>query len=209
MPFLLSTGHEDLVQILEERSRKPNQRINSKLESQVRMQYKRKIQNETDMYKCAVYGIVGSCDVADHSKVAKTTDDFLWIQLSLIQPDDNGNMRQSDDTLAAENATYSALQTMILEKYGEKHFNANEQPHLYFQVLALTGQFEPAIEFLSRFDRYRTHAVHIALALNELFMLGLPRNVQQALRKWETTFHHFLAFFSSNSIRVGIIFVLF
>lgn len=50
-------------------------------------------------------------------------------------------------------------------------------------MLALTGQFEPAIEFLSRFERYRTHAVHIALALNELFMLGLPRNVQQALRK--------------------------
>lgn len=132
---LFSTGHEDLIQILEERSRKPNHRINTKLESQVRMQYKRKIQNETDMYKCAVYGIVGSCDVADHSKVAKTTDDFLWIQLSLIQPDDNGSMRQSDDTLGAENATYSALQTMILEKYGEKHFNANEQPHLYFQVM--------------------------------------------------------------------------
>lgn len=125
------------IQILEEKSRKPNQRINSKLESQVRMQYKRKIQNETDMYKCAVYGIVGSCDVPDHSKVAKTTDDFLWIQLSLIQPDDNGNMRPSDDALGTETATYSALQTMILEKYGEKHFNANEQPHLYFQVIWL------------------------------------------------------------------------
>lgn len=51
--------------------------------------------------------------------------------------------------------------------------------------MALTGQFEPAIEFLSRFERYRTHAVHIALALNEHFMLGLPRNVQQALRKFK------------------------
>lgn len=37
---------------------------------------------------------------------------------------------------------------------------------------------------MSRFDRYRTHAVHIALALNEMFLLGLPRNVQQPLRKW-------------------------
>lgn len=134
MLIVYRAGHDDLIQILEEKSRKPNQRINTKLESQVRMQYKRKIQNETDMYKCAVYGIVGCCDVPDHSKVAKTTDDFLWIQLSLIQPDDNGNMRQLDDPLGSENATYSALQTMILEKYGEKHFNANEQPHLYFQV---------------------------------------------------------------------------
>lgn len=48
-------------------------------------------------------------------------------------------------------------------------------------MLALTGQFEPAIEFLSRFDRYRTHAVHIALALNEMFLLGLSRSVQQPL----------------------------
>lgn len=53
-----------------------------------------------------------------------------------------------------------------------------------FKVLSLTGQFEPAIEFLSRFDRYRTHAVHIALALNEMFLLGLPRNIQQPLREY-------------------------
>ncbi|XP_031627562.1 nuclear pore complex protein Nup93-1-like [Contarinia nasturtii] len=173
-------GHEDLVQVLEEKARKPNQRISAKLEAQIKMQYKRKIQNETDMYKCAVYGIIGCCDVPDHAKVAKTTDDFLWIQLSMIQPDDNGNMSNTDD-LGSDSPTYSALQSMILEKYGEKYFNANEQPHLYFQVLALTGQFEPAIEFLSRFERYRTHAVHIALALNEMFLLGLPRNIQQPL----------------------------
>lgn len=129
-----SPGQEDLIQVLEEKSRKPNQRISAKLESQIRMQYKRKIQNETDMYKCAVYCIIGCCDVPDHAKVAKTADDFLWIQLSLIQPDDNGNLRKTDDAMGSENPTYSALQTMILEKYGEKHFNANEQPHLYFQV---------------------------------------------------------------------------
>lgn len=132
--LLISLGHEDLIQVLEEKSRKPNQRISAKLETQIKMQYKRKIQNETDMYKCAVYGIVGCCDVPDHAKVAKTTDDFLWIQLSMIQPDDNGNMSNIVDTTGADCATYSGLQTMILEKYGEKHFNANEQPHLYFQV---------------------------------------------------------------------------
>lgn len=176
-----SLGHDDLIQVLEEKARKPNQRISAKLEAQIKMQYKRKIQNETDMYKCAVYGLIGCCDVPDHAKVAKTTDDFLWIQLSMIQPDDNGNMSNTEDHLGSDNPTYPALQSMILEKYGEKHFNANEQPHLYFQVLALTGQFEPAIEFLSRFERYRTHAVHIALSLNEMFLLGLPRSVQQPL----------------------------
>lgn len=127
-------GHDDLIQVLEEKYRKPNQRINAKLESQIKLQYKRKIQNETDIYKRAVYGIIGCCDVPDHSKVAKTTDDFLWIQLSMIQPDDNGNMSNLDDTIGSDCLTYSALQSTILEKYGEKHFNANEQPHLYFQV---------------------------------------------------------------------------
>lgn len=132
--FFCSLGHDDLIQVLEEKSRKPNQRISAKLEAQIKMQYKRKIQNETDMYKCAVYGIVGCCDVPDHAKVAKTTDDFLWIQLSMIQPDDNGNMSNTDDNHSADCSTYSGLQSMILEKYGEKYFNANEQPHLYFQV---------------------------------------------------------------------------
>lgn len=78
---------------------------------------------------------------------------------------------------------------MILEKYGEKHFNASEQRHLYFQVLALTGQFEAAIEFLSRTEKYRTHAVHIALALNELFLIGGPRNVQEPLCEFINIMH--------------------
>lgn len=177
---LFSAGHEDLTQVLEEKLRKPNQPINPKLASQIAIQYKRQVQNATDPYKCAVYGIIGCCDVLEHSKIAKTTDDFLWIQLSMIRPTSSGELSATDDDTSLG---YSALQAMILEKYGEKHFNATEQPHIYFQVLALTGQFEPAIEFLSRFERFRTHAVHIAIALNELFMLGLPRNVQQPLRE--------------------------
>lgn len=117
---------------------------------------------------------MAGCDIHDqHAEVAKTTDDFLWIQLFILRPDAPEN---SSDAL-----TYSSLQTTILEKYGEKHFNANEQQHLYFQVLALTGQFEAAIEFLSRTEKYRTHAVHMALALNELFLIAGPRNVQEPL----------------------------
>lgn len=166
-------GHEDFIQVLEEKCRKPDQKISSKLEIQIKMLYKRQIRNSTDPYKRAVYCIIGCCDVQEqHPDVAKTSDDFLWIQLSLIR-------NYSEDN--SECLTYSGLQIMILEQYGEKHFNAQEQPHLYFQVLALTGQFEAAIEFLSRFERYRTHAVHIALALNEQYMLGGPRNVQEPL----------------------------
>lgn len=167
-------GHEDLVTALEERIKNPDQKISSKLDLQIKMQYKRQIRNSTDPYKRAVYCIIGRCDKTEqHAEIAKSSDDFLWIQLSLI----------SESSDMSEHLSYSELQSTILEQYGEKHYSANEQPHIYFQVLALTGQFEAAIEFLSRFDRYRTHAVHIALALNELHLIGGPRNIKEPLCK--------------------------
>lgn len=183
-----SPGHEDFIHVLDDKLKNPDQRIDQRLEMQLKMLYKRQIRNASDPYKRAVYCIIGCCDVHEqHPEVVKTSDDFLWIQLSLIRNSAHANetdsRSSSSTTASSEYLTFAALQSMILEQYGEKHFNATEQPHLYFQVLALTGQFEPAIEFLSRFDRYRTHAVHIALALNEMNMLGLPDDVQQPLRK--------------------------
>lgn len=176
---LINSEHRDIVQALEDKLHKPEQRLNSKLETQLKMQYKRQIRNTTDPFKRAVYCIVACCDINEHHpEVAKTSDDFLWIQLSLIRGDFSQTTSSNDDS---EHLSYSDLQKMILEQYGEKHFNANEQPHLYFQVLILTGQFEAAIEFLARFERYRTHAVHVALGLNELHMIGGVTNVQQPL----------------------------
>lgn len=90
------------------------------------MQYKKHIRNATDQYKRATYCIVGRCDVNEqHVEVAKTSDDFLWIQLSMIR---------NDGEITSDDLTYPGLQSMILEQYGEKHYNAQEQPHLYFQV---------------------------------------------------------------------------
>lgn len=175
-------GHDDFVQGLLEKRKNPDQRINPKLEAQIKLEYKRLIRNGTDPYKKAVYCVIGCCDIQEqHPQVAKTSDDFLWIQLSMIR--NPTQTSHSEEDTSSEYLTYSGLQSMILEQCGESYFNAEEQPHLYFQVLALTGQFEPAIEFLSRFDRFRTHAVHIALAINEMNLLGLPENVQQPLRE--------------------------
>lgn len=169
------SGNEDIVAILEDKVKNPEQQINSKHELQLKMLYKRQVRNATDAYKRAVYCILGCCDINEHHpEVAKTSDDYLWLQLSLVR-------KPSEDN--TECLTYSALQTLILEQYGEKHFNANEQPHLYFQILGLTGQFEAAIEFLSRFDKYNATAIHVALALNELCMIGGPRNIQEPLCK--------------------------
>lgn len=76
---------------------------------------------------------------------------------------------------------YKDLQRIILEEYGETHYNALNQPHLYFQMLALTGQFEAAFEFLSRTEKYKVHGFHMAVALNELYMLGGPNDVSSPL----------------------------
>uniref|UniRef100_A0A1B0FQX9 Nuclear pore protein n=1 Tax=Glossina morsitans morsitans TaxID=37546 RepID=A0A1B0FQX9_GLOMM len=167
------SGHEDFIQLLEDKINKPEQQINSKLEGQLKLQYFNEIKNSTDPYKKAVYCIGVGCDINDqHVEVVRTTDDFLWMQLSILR---------HEAAEHSESLTYSGLQVMILEKYGEKYFNANEQQHLYFQVLALTGQFEAAIEFLARSEKYRAHAVHIGLALNEMMLIEGPRNVEEPL----------------------------
>lgn len=186
-----SKDNERILRALEHKYSKPDQRIDQQLELMIRNTYKNSIQNSTDAYQRAVYCILGSCDIKDqHPEVAKTSDDFLWIQLSLIR---------SDNVDSSDSMSYSALQKMIIEEYGERHFNANERPIAYFQMLTLTGQFEAAIEFLSRFERYRTHAVHIALALNELYMLAGPRNVQAPLRKGRIYY-----FYKTNLINIFI-----
>lgn len=53
-PFYCSPSHEDFIQVLREKLNNPLQKINSKLELQVKMQYKRQIRNSTDPYKKAV-----------------------------------------------------------------------------------------------------------------------------------------------------------
>ncbi|EDW97527.1 nuclear pore complex protein Nup93-1 [Drosophila yakuba] len=165
--FLREAGssHDEFAQLVADRNAGET---NSRIENQLRLQYANKIRNSTDAYKKAVYCILLGCDVNEvHGEVAKTIDDFLWIRLAMIQPGDAAN--------------YGKLQSLILEQYGEKYFNARQQPYLYFETLALTGQFEAAIEFLARRDDNRAHAVHMAIALHELGLLGGARSVAQPL----------------------------
>lgn len=162
---------KEIIAALEEILKTPDGKVSTKIKSQIKMQFKQHKIRMSDPYKRAIFSILGSCN-EQHNELTQTSDDFLWLQLYLIS---NVSADSSDKM------TLSSLQTMILEQYGEKHYNANEQPHLFFQVLALTGQFEAAIEFLSRFERFRTHAVHFALALNELHLITGPRNIQEPL----------------------------
>src|SRR5271156_5499482 len=109
-----------------------------------------------------VYCVLGACDVEnDHPEVANRLDDYLWLKLSQVREEDSFSPQVKRDVL-----TYSDFQTLILETYGEAHFDAFKQPYTYFQALVLTGQFEAALEFLSRISGLRAHAVHVAIVLN-------------------------------------------
>ncbi|EDW06480.1 nuclear pore complex protein Nup93-1 [Drosophila mojavensis] len=152
-----------------------------KLEGQLKLEYCNKLRVCTDPFKKAVYAIVLACDPNDpHQEVVRTIDDFLWMQLSVLD-----TAERIDYDL--ERLSYGDLQSLILEKYGEHYFNAREKTPLYFQVLVLTGQFEAALEFLARTDANRPHAVHMAIALNEQYMLATPNDIQKPLLSTDPT----------------------
>ncbi|XP_020602897.1 nuclear pore complex protein Nup93-like [Orbicella faveolata] len=150
-------------------------RLSPSSESKLRLQYRRSIRTSQDPFKKAVYCLIGHCDVMldSHQEVANKTEDYLWLKLNQVTVDDEEG---SHDSL-----TFQQLQTMLLEQFGEAHFNAYQKPLLYFQVLFLTGQFEAAIEFLSRVETFRSHAVHFAIALFKMHLLLLPDSIQAQL----------------------------
>ncbi|XP_060518052.1 nuclear pore complex protein Nup93 [Cylas formicarius] len=164
--------YRDVVSILEAKMNNPNSPEIAKLEDSIKFSYRRFVRNETDPFKRIIWSVLGCCDVVDeHSEVARTADDYLWLKLSLVCVDSN-----KDD-----HVKYNDLQQLVLEEYGEIHYDAFNQPHLYFQVLMLTGQFEAAIEFLTRIERFKVHSVHMALALNEVYMIAGPHDTSAPL----------------------------
>jgi len=84
--FLREAGssHEEFAQLVADRNAGET---NSRIENQLRLQYANKIRNSTDAYKKAVYCILLGCDVNEvHGEVAKTIDDFLWMDSTLTAP---------------------------------------------------------------------------------------------------------------------------
>ena len=59
----------------------------------------------------AVYCIIGRCDARDdHSEIANSTDDYLWLKL--------GQVTFDDCDMGRERLSLVQLQTMLLEEYG-------------------------------------------------------------------------------------------
>lgn len=57
---------------------------------------------------------MAACDVNDdHTEVALSTDDYLWIKLSQLKEDE-----LTGHDASHERVTYSQFQTLVLEEYG-------------------------------------------------------------------------------------------
>jgi nuclear pore complex protein Nup93 len=57
---------------------------------------------------------VAACDVNDdHTEVAQSTDDYLWIKLCQLKEDELAGHDSSH-----ERVTYSQFQSLVLEEYG-------------------------------------------------------------------------------------------
>lgn len=79
---------QDLINILDLKLHNRSKSQIFKHESNIKFQYRRFIRNSTDPFKRIVWAILGCCDVVDeHTEVAKTADDYLWLKLSLVRMD--------------------------------------------------------------------------------------------------------------------------
>ncbi|VVC33138.1 Nucleoporin interacting component Nup93/Nic96 [Cinara cedri] len=123
--------------------------------------------DSNDPFKRVIYSLVAAIDVTSkHSDVVKTTDDYLWLKLCQVRND-------------KDKFTYPVLQSTILEEYKDQF--SEVQPMSYFQLLFLTGQFESAIQFIFRHPKLRSHAIHVAIVLNEMGLLHLPDDFDEPI----------------------------
>lgn len=208
----------DFADVLKEYKESPQRKLSVPSQKEVKLRYRRTVCNSSDPYKRLVYCLMAKCDLQDdHPDVATTTDDYLWLKLSMVDQDEeeedgggsnscaggggsgggvgggsfggantsgsgrNRSRRRSlnksfDAGPSGDKFSLAQLQSLLLENYGESHFNAHQQPLLFSKILFLIGQFEGAVEFLFRFDPHRHLAVHIACTLHSHRLLLLPHN---------------------------------
>lgn len=118
-------------------------------------------------FRKTIFSLLGMVEANIEKKaVSKTIEDKLWMLLtehfaSKYMEDSNG-------------LDYCTIQRYILD-HGKPY---KEQPHVYFELLFLVGQFECAIDFLYRNVKFSNHAVHIAIGLQEKRLLATPEHLQ-------------------------------
>lgn len=164
----------DVARWLQERASSVDGAISTASETSLRLQYRRCCSaggGASDPYERVVLAVLGACAGESPTATdpladlpATTSDDWLWFRLACVR---------ALATRSAQTAALSQLQQQLRVQLGESHFDAYNQPLIYFRVLLLSGQLEAAVAFLSRVERLRVHAVHIGLALQEASLLQL------------------------------------
>ena len=92
--------------------------------AQLGVQYRRSVNRSSDAYKRLVFCVLAKCDVMEnHVQVCDKIEDYLWLKLSQVNTDmvlsetKAGKLSTANDSMSLE-----AFQNLLIEDYGEKHF---------------------------------------------------------------------------------------
>ncbi|EKM83342.1 hypothetical protein AGABI1DRAFT_103578 [Agaricus bisporus var. burnettii JB137-S8] len=117
-----------------------------------------------DPFKLALYKLMGKLEPSRRNvpQVTTTTEDWIWLQLAMIDEDEDGGLRAFAEVLLG---------------YGERHFDGPpNQPgrKVWPSVLLMCGQFERAVAALWENSETEIEAVHLAIALAYHGLLRVP-----------------------------------
>lgn len=127
-----------------------------------------------DQFKYALYKLIGRFELnRKTAKVAASTEDWMWFQLSLTRENKDGDSPQDQYDLAD-------LAKLVLKYGSEKFDNNGTRPFAWFNLLLYTGQFEKAIGYLYSKPQLKTDAVHLAIALQYYGLLRVPAKSSEA-----------------------------
>lgn len=153
----------------------PNNTLSQTLLDTIRREFNEQVRffdpETSDPFRYAVYKIIGRCELSKKSfpGVINTTEDWLWIHLSLVYEE------PTDLSASYDNYTLKNLQ-LAVTNFGAKYFNPdNKTPALYCQVLTMVGLFEKAIHYAYSFSQIE--AVHFSIALSYYGLLRPITNV--------------------------------
>ncbi len=94
-----------------------------------------------DQFKYAMYKIVGRLELGRKSlKVAATTEDWMWLQLSLV--------REVKDDTPQEQYDLGDLAKLVTKYGNEKFDSGGTRPFAWFNLLLFTAQFERVSQLL-------------------------------------------------------------
>ena len=117
-----------------------DRRVPRHLADRIQVDYTQLVRDaeNVDMFRIALYKIIGRCDLAKRSlsEVMPTAEDWMWLQLVLTRESDRAGEP------AHEVFQLCDLQKSVLQ-FGAKHFSSrSSNVGLYFQMLLMSGLFE-------------------------------------------------------------------